>query len=59
MNFPRALARIAEGALDLLVILAVAVIVPGHHWLDITLWAVALIALVGAIWLASPSSRTG
>jgi len=59
MKISRIAASIAEGTLDLLFAIAITVIVSGHRWLDITLWAIALIGLAGAIWLMSRRRRLG
>jgi hypothetical protein len=53
MNVTRALFRIVEAALDLIVIVAVSVIVTSHRWLDVALWIVAAVSLIGGTWLAS------
>lgn len=57
MKLSRIAAGIAEGAFDLLSIILIMVILSGHRWLDITLWIVALVAIVGGTVLASGRRR--
>jgi len=57
MKLSPTLVAATEIAIDSVVIIALGVIVAGHRWLDITLWIVALAALIGAVWMASKRRR--
>ena len=59
MKLSRLVVVITEIVFDALVCVAMVVIVSGHRWLDVTLWVVALIGIVGAIWLESKRRRLG
>jgi hypothetical protein len=59
MKLSRIIAVMVEGTFDLLLAVPLIVIASTHRWLDATLWAIALVGLVGAIWLASKRRRSG